>query len=188
MTDEDWSSELGLLEGRGVTLAPGLTAREIGHAEEVHGFRFPPDLRSFLSRALPRAPRFPDWRAPESPALLEQLAWPFEGITFDMENNAFWLQQWGPRPAELAAAIAIAKAAVEKAPRLIPLFAHRYLPADPELAGNPVFSVYQTDIIYYGSDLRRYLACEFGDLDQAEAVRGELRPIRFWSDLVDDNG
>jgi hypothetical protein len=76
---------------------------------------------------------------------------------------------------------------MENAPRLIPIFGHRYLPAEPEIAGNPVFSVYQTDIIYYGVDLRRYLSCEFGGLDYALANRDEPRRIRFWADLVEDN-
>jgi hypothetical protein len=96
MTDQDWSGELLLLEGRGVTLAPGLTAGEFHQVEEVHRFRFPPDLRSFLSCALPLAPRFPDWRAPESSEPFEQLAWPFEGIAFDIENNGFCGSRGGP--------------------------------------------------------------------------------------------
>lgn len=57
MTEEDWSGELLLLQDRGVTLASGLTARELQRVEEVHRFRFPPDLRSFLSCALPDARR-----------------------------------------------------------------------------------------------------------------------------------
>lgn len=186
MTEEDWSGELQLLQDSGVTLAPGLTAEEIQRVEQEHRFRFPLDLRSFLSCALPVAPRFPDWRTPDSSALLDQLAWPFEGIAFDIESNVFWWEPWGPRPAALSDAIAVAKAAVESAPRLIPVCGHRYLPAEPEMAGNPVFSVYQTDIIHYGDDLRRYLSCEFGRLDYAEAVRSEARRIRFWTDLVED--
>jgi hypothetical protein len=176
-----------LLREHGVFLAPGLTDDELARAEEIHRFRFPPDLRSLLSSALPLAPRFPDWRTPDSPALLDQLAWPFEGIAFEIEANVFWREQWGARPDALADAIAVARTAVGKAPRLIPICGHRYLPAAPELAGNPVFSVYQTDIIYYGLDLRRYLSCEFGAVDHAEAVRGDARRILFWSDLVEDN-
>ena len=69
----------------------------------------------------------------------------------------------------------------------IPVSGHRYLPAEPELGGNPVFSVYQTDIVHYGGDLRRYLSCDFGRLEHAEAIRGELRRIRFWTELVEDS-
>lgn len=50
MTDDDWSSELLLFEKGGATLVPGLTAAELPPVEEMHGFRFPPDLRSLLSQ------------------------------------------------------------------------------------------------------------------------------------------
>ena len=151
--------------------------------ESRFGFRFPPDLRGLLQTALPRGPRFPDWRDPESPALLDWLAGPFEGIAFDIENAAFWWDPWGPRPAALSDAIAVAKAAVACAPLLIPIFGHRFIPAEPELAGNPVFSVHQTDVIYYGVDLKRYLLCEFGGLDYDQAIGDNPRRIPFWSDL-----
>ena len=183
----EWSSELELLRQR-VTLRPGLTPKELERAEEIHRFRFPPDLRSLLSHALPRGPDFPDWRKPKSAALIRQMTWPFRGMAFDIERNAFWWPPWGPRPAALADALALAKSAVEAAPRLIPIFGHRYLPAEPEEAGNPVFSIYQTDIIHYGKDLRSYLANEFGGPGpNIVIVGGTLRRIRFWTDLVDAN-
>ncbi len=118
---------------------------------------------------------------------VDKLEVPFDGIAYDIEHSRFWWEAWGPRPRALSDAIAIAKAAVERAPRLIPVLGHRYMPAEPELAGNPVFSVHQTDIIYYGIDLRRYIACEFGAIEYAEAVRGEPRRIPFWTDLVENN-
>ena len=185
MIECGWTTELSLLQHRGVSLAPGLTDDEIRRAEQMHGFRFPPDLRTLLSSALPVAQGFPDWRSPDSPALDKQMAWPFEGIAFDIEHSNFWWEPWGPKPATLSEAVMIARKGVESAPRLIPLYYHRYLPAEPELAGNPVFSIHQTDIIYYGADLRRYFSCEFGGLEHAEAVQGNLRPIRFWTALIE---
>ena len=89
MTEDDWSSELRLLEGRGITLAPGLSPLEFQRIEAIHRFRFPPDLRSLLSCALPVGPSFPDWREPKSLAILDRLAWPFDGIAFDIEHNTF---------------------------------------------------------------------------------------------------
>ena len=192
MTEEDWSKELQLIESCGVTLSIGLSDEEIRNVEMTFGFRFPPDLRSFLSKAMPISKsgdnRFPDWRNPGSSALSDQLAWPFEGIAFDIEKNAFWWKPWGERPASLPDAIAVAKAAVDCAPRLIPIHGHRYLPAEPLLAGNPVLSAYQTDIIYYGLDLRRYLAHEFGLMSYDEAVGRGPRRIPFWAELIDENG
>jgi hypothetical protein len=187
MDADDWSTELGFIAERGYMLAPGLTNAEIDRAQSIYGFEFPADLRSFLMRALPIGGRFPDWRSPSSSSIIGQMDWPFEGIAFDIEQNAFWWEPWGPRPPVLEDALAIARSAVARAPKLIPICGHRYLPSEPSLPGNPVFSAYQTDIIYYGLDLRKYFACEFGMMEHGAAVQGEARRIRFWTDLVDAN-
>ena len=166
-------------------LAPGLTTDEVASAEQQLGVPFPPDLLSLLQTALPISPRFPDWRQPRNPEIGTQLAQPLEGIKFDIEHDAFWWPDWGPRPDDLDEAVKIAEAQIAVAPKLIPIYGHRYLPAEPNSNGNPVFSVHQTDIIYYGKDLRFYIAHEFGGLTHAEAVAGEIRSIRFWSALID---
>lgn len=184
MSEQDWSVEISLLQSRGFDLAPGLTDDEFHRVETLHGLRFPPDLRSFLSCALPIGKRFPNWRDPESESILDQLGWPFKGMAFDIEHNVFWWPAWGERPAAHQDAISVARTAFESVPKMIPVYGHRYLPAEPETAGNPVFSIYQTDIIYYGLGLRRYFACEFGALSHEDAIRGEPRFIRFWTDLV----
>jgi len=168
-------------------LAPGLSAAELAAAEEFCDARFPEDLRELLSLALPVGATFPDWRSLPKDDLAGTLARPFEGICFDIERNSFWWEPWGPRPAELSAAVELARVAVEAAPRLIPIFSHRYIPADPHERGNPVFSVVQTDIIYYGRDLRSYLAHEFGGAAYGESITPAPRYVRFWSDLVDQN-
>jgi hypothetical protein len=86
----------------------------------------------------------------------------------------------------LSSAIEVARRGIAKAPTLIPIFSHRYIPAEPHAVGNPVFSVYQTDIIYYGVDLTNYFTNEFSiphrhDLPDYKSVR----KIRFWSALVE---
>lgn len=187
MEENDWRHEIELLQRRGIALMPGLTAGEFVAAERQHGFQFPPDLRSFLGAALPVGVSFPDWRVPGSASIREQLSWPFEGIAFDVEHNGFWFKPWGPRPESMTEAVERVRALVGQAPQLVPIYGHRYLAAEPPLPGNPVLSIYQTDIIYYGTDLRQYISCEFGGLDYAEAIRSHPRRIRFWSDLADNN-
>jgi hypothetical protein len=76
------------------------------------------------------------------------------------------------------------RAVIAAAPRLIPLFGHRFLPEEPLASGNPVFSISQSDIIHYGSDLADYLEREFGPA-QPHPAMGEVRRIRFWSDAVE---
>jgi hypothetical protein len=70
-------------------------------------------------------------------------------------------------------------------PKLVPLVSHRYLPSEPNEAGNPIFSIYQSDVIYYGADLADYFEREFGNT--RTPVVGPARPIRFWSELVPRN-
>jgi hypothetical protein len=72
-----------------------------------------------------------------------------------------------------------------EAPKLIPLLGHRYLPADPCEAGNPVFSVYQSDVIYYGANLQDWMRWEVDGWD-AEPWPAISR-IRFWSDAEERN-
>jgi hypothetical protein len=174
---------VALLRARGKAFGPGLTDAEVAAAESRFGFRFPPDLRAFLQTALPRGPRFPDWRDGEEAELRDWLDRPRQGIMFDIEYNAFWLEEWGPRPATLAEAKEVAERLVAAAPRLVPVYMHRMMPDEPHLPGNPVFSVHQTDIIVYGTDLRDYLAHEFL-MSEAElwdwTVPTATRPTRFW--------
>ena len=139
----------------------------------------------------PRKVRIHAWLAlPDRESDSRLLAWPLEGMLFDIEHNDFWLPEWGERPADEGARHEIAAAAVRAAPPLIPLYSHRYLPADPHEAGNPVLSVYQTDIIYYGANLEHYLANEFdrprGDSGWLDAPT--IRHIRFWSDIIEGAG
>jgi hypothetical protein len=175
----------GLKRAR-VVIAPGLKAAEVEAVEAEYGFRFPPDLRGFLMYALPISDGFIDWRRAPREHILDRLEWPLRGMCFDITHSGFWLDEWGARPADDAAAYAIAKAAVAAAPRLIPVSGHRYIPADPHESGNPVFSVYQTDIIYYGRDLWDYFEHEFAEAfgRPEDTYREPLKTIPFWDALV----
>ncbi len=162
-----------------IEFATGLTDAEAAAAEVRFGFRFPPDLRALLQTALPRGPKFPDWRAGDESTLRDWLDRPRQGILFDIEHNGFWLEEWGQRPRSLGEALWVAGELIAAAPRLIPIYGHRMMPDEPHLPGNPVFSVHQTDIIHYGSDLADYLRHEFG-LPGREPWPERVRPIRFW--------
>jgi hypothetical protein len=63
------------------------------------------------------------------------------------------------------------------------VFGHRYLPSDPTYVPSPVFSVYQTDVIFYGDKLLDYVAHEF----KAPPLHpsNERTYVPFWSDLAD---
>jgi hypothetical protein len=182
----DFTAELDRLRRRGLVVEAGLTDHERKVVEGRYGFRFPPDLAEFLATGLPLGDDFPDWRRPTA-AIQEQLDWPLEGILFDIEHSSFWLPEWGARPAELERAKAIATERVGGAPRLIPISGHRYLVSEPCEAGNPVLSVHQTDIIWYGSDLASYFEAEYG-AGYSSIDFEAIRSVRFWSRMVEANG
>jgi hypothetical protein len=140
-------------------------------------------LRAFLHTAFPIGEGFPDWRSGDDAALFDWLDIPRSGVVFDVEHNGFWLEEWGPRPQSLREAKHVAEELVSAAPRLIPVYLHRMIPAEPHVAGNPVFSVHQTDIIVYGADLRDYLSHEFlmnQDGRDVWPVPTGTRRIDFW--------
>jgi len=167
-----------LAEGR--LWADGYSQSELDAAQEKYGLAFPPDL---IALFLERRPVLGyDWRSDDE-KIREMLRWPLEGLLFDVENNALWWEEWGERPNTPSARSEIVEKVVMDAPPLIPLVSHRYIPAEPHKAGNPVFSIYQSDVVYYGSDLANYFEREFVDHDHP--LGENIRQIQFWSDLVD---
>ena len=182
MADTMWADMADTLRNNGVAFDPGLTDAEVVAIEERFRFRFPPDLRAFLQAALPSGGDFPGWRDGDAATLRGWLDLPRRGILFDVEHNGFWLDEWGPRPPSLVEAQRIASEVVATAPRLIPVFKHRMMPSEPCLAGNPVFSVHQTDIIYYGVDLRDYLIHEFLAREDVGVwpIPEDVRRVPFW--------
>jgi hypothetical protein len=168
-----------LRENGGVSFEPGLSDRECERIEQRVGFRFPPDLRSFLQFALPVSHGFYDWRRGPEEKLREALHWPLEGMCFDIEYAGFWVKAWGPKPEDLQDRFSIARERLARAPRLIPVYGHRYIPDRPHESGNPIFSVWQTDIIYYGFDLADYFSKELCVPRPAWAASAG-KPIEFW--------
>jgi len=178
-----WSDTINLLREKGVPFAEGLNCGELDSAEEYFGICFPDDYRELLHEALPVGERFPDWRRrPDS--IRRSLDWPWDGMAFDIKQNSWWSESWGSKPPSLDDSLRIAKHHFDQAPTLIPVYGHRYIPSEPVAGGNPIYSVHQMDIIYYGATLKEYLEVEF--LDGARStISNSFRPIRFWSDVVE---
>lgn len=179
------------LRKAGVHFAEGLRSEEFDRWEAEGKFRFPPDLRWFLAGGVPMGSRFPDWRSSWS-MLAQYFTWPSEGICFEIREANYWRQEWGARPADDNRAIETAASYINAAPTLIPIYGHSYLPSEPCSENNPVFSVYQTDIIHRGSNLAEYLLWLFHDEDSLDegmypVYSEKYQYIRFWTDLVREN-
>ncbi|MFP4977505.1 SMI1/KNR4 family protein [Paenibacillus sp. CN-4] len=184
----DYAELINKMKEKGVLFSEGLTQSEFEEIERQYQFEFPPDLRDFLSIALPTSDKFINWRDMSTlnvELVQKRLDWCLEGILFDIEHNNFWLKEWGKKPDELLKATNKCIDEYKKAPKLIPIFSHRYIPSTPFESENPVFSVHQTDIIYYGENLCSYLMVEF-DLKKYEEIDfSNIKHITFWSDIID---
>jgi hypothetical protein len=161
--------------------AEGYTQHDLDLAQETFGLTFPPDL---IALFLDRRPVLGwDWRS-DGEKIREMLEWPLKGLLFDVEHGLWW-PEWGERPATAEARAEVLRDIVNQAPKLVPLVSHRYIPSEPIESGNPIFSIYQSDVIYYGADLADYFEREFGNA--RGTVVGSVKPIRFWSELVTRN-
>lgn len=111
------------------------------------------------------------------------------GLSFDIGQNGLWLASWGPRPAAPMDRLALFEAEFQRWPKLLPLSGHRAIPATPTEAGNPVFSVMQSDIVYYGTTLADWMALDLtvewrGD-HATRSPAGRARHIPVWSDFAE---
>ncbi len=181
-------------ERAGARWLPGLPDAFIGAIEQQWAVRFPSDYRLFLRHlhAPVRPSRFSNWLTgtDEIHAAFDALP---DGICFDVEHNDLWRPAWGERPVTPEARAAVVREQLRRAPRLIPIYGHRYLLAEPWQAGNPVLSIHQTDGIVYGANLRQYLFVECAGLlgieppCRAEALAGltvPLESVPFWGELL----
>jgi hypothetical protein len=195
----------------------GLRPGQIEAAEQKWGLQFPSDYRQFLS--VLNAPdrgmycvgwsddppyglqeeevdgsSFFDWQTADE-EISDALDWPLEGLLFDVKENSLWPDSWGEQPDIDDAVRQKVTALVSAAPKLIPITGHRYLLANITGAGNPVLSVWQSDIIYYGSTLREFLLLELSGLlgldhrDVASSANDGITEkmtaeIPFWGDLI----
>ncbi|WP_316769620.1 hypothetical protein [Streptomyces sasae] len=184
LTSKDARALLAMLPV-GNEVGRGMSERELDLIEERWKFQFAPDHRTLLSEGLPTGnPSWPDWRDGSPEDLAERLAWPVDGVLFDVEHNRFWHPEWDPRPASTQDALDVARAHLAKVPVMVPIFSHRYLVADPSRTGMPVLSMYQTDIIYYGIDLVDYFHHEFGHPVPTPDDH-QYPAIPFWSYFLD---
>ncbi|GHE43524.1 hypothetical protein GCM10018785_11340 [Streptomyces longispororuber] len=164
-------------------IGPGLGERELDAVEARFGFTFSADHRVFLAAGLPHGSRhWPDWRNGDPQDLAGRLSQPIEGVLFDVEHNNFWHPSWPPRPPETSHALQVARSRLATAPKLVPVYSHRYLPGTAGESGHPVLSVHQTDIIIYGNHLADYLRHEFTGRASRLTARAS---VGFWSYFVD---
>ncbi len=194
---------------QGTHWSNGLNEQELVTIEQRYQIRFPPDYRLFLqmlhsvdrpkvvvgydgnTKIPPTAPSIYHWQR-DTEAIQHAYEWLVDGLFFDVQGG-WWLKSWGVKPSTAEEQKARLQELVDAAPKLIPIYGHRYLLAEPCKAGNPVLSIYQSDIIVYGVDLHDYFLKEFPELTGlgrtgssqiTQALFEEYKKIPFWGELL----
>ncbi|UFS59065.1 hypothetical protein [Subtercola endophyticus] len=167
----------------GVTVEAGLSESELRRIESTFDFRFGPDHRQLLSRVLPVGKGWVGWRSDSDDEVRKRLDRHKDWVLSYVVEDGVWGRTWGERPTSLFEAADIAIRQINLWPALVPLYAHRYMPAEPSESGAPVLSVHGLDTIFYGTNLAKYFLTEFGLMDrEAPTDYGEDRKPP-WSQL-----
>ncbi len=164
----------------------GLSEKEITHIETELGFKLPEDFVYLLQNIQDPDRVFFPWKNFEKKEYDESIAWVLHGIEFNVSNAQLWLPWWEEQPDNLEDALEIVRKDFPTWPKLLPIHSHRFLAAEPCQKGNPVFSIMQTDIIYYGANLGHYLAQEFVESNHTFHTYDQLiKPIEIWGEFAE---
>lgn len=180
---EKYRKILDRFEKSGITVSRGLTDEEFKKIEEIYGIVFPSQLAEFYSCGLPIGEQFPIWNdfSDGNVCLIrEKIEFPINALRSDVEDW-FWLDSWGDEPESREEALAVFGSIAQNAPKMIPIYSHRYMPA---YEGAPVISTVGSDCIYYGRSLEEYLECEFLHVKD-RFMKGKVKKVPFWSNLVE---
>ena len=158
--------EVRIKDNKKVTFQKGLSIDEISQIEKFYNLSFNIDHRNYLMRYVLIGGSFYDWRNDTKnnvEHIKKMLNWPLEGILFDIEHNIYWPREIEIKPERITQKKDIfIKYYQENISKLVPIYGHRYMCSEPKKTGAPVYSVYQTDIIYYGDNILDYFSKEFG--------------------------
>ncbi|MCR5793041.1 MAG: SMI1/KNR4 family protein [Lachnospiraceae bacterium] len=163
----------------------GLSDTEIKNIEDLYQIRFPAEYKTMLKQVLPVGKGFYNWRDLSEDNIRyikEMISQPFKDI-YDNASELDWNDNWGEEPQNKELKESIVREKLKEAPKLIPLYIHRYMPM-MEGKGIPVISVSGTDIIYYGKNLNNYLRNEFHSTCHDTMDYSEIREIPFWSEVI----
>lgn len=180
-----YEESIKLLKLQGVEFETGLTIEEITKIEDVYKIKFPKSLKEFLMMALPISTGFCNWRNLEQDNVMfikKIINRPTEDVD-ELAEEVYWCDDWGEEPTNEIDIALIVRERLKSAPKLIPVYGHRYIPMTPE-DNPPIISIHDIDIIYYGQNLEDYFKVEFGGKEQGKIEFENINPIPFWSDIM----
>ena len=177
------------LKKAGIPMERGMTAAQLDRAEAVFGFRFPREIRAFLSFAVPVEKGFFDYRdvSEENQKKFQEFQnWMEDRFRFDLENNREdmleLLAEPLGNPADFDGAV---MDYFHSSVKLIPFYIHRCF--FDGMDDMPIVSFMQpVDSIFYASSFRDYLEVEFlrKDHDAEDPPRDRKKETGIWNYLV----
>jgi hypothetical protein len=188
---EKYNEILGMLKKKKYDVLPGMKIGQINAVENTYGITFPTSLADFYSCGvpMPKAPLsdFPDWNNldPQNISdIKKRISAPIDNLRYAVKKD-FWINAWGERPENDKDALAIFDSLAEKAPKLIPIYSHRYIPLIEGVDDPPIISAAGRDIIYYGCNLSDYMNREFVST-KTPIDPDKIISIPFWSDIIEN--
>lgn len=172
-----------LMENKGIQFEEGLSENEIIKIQELYQFIFPNDYKIFLKKVLPISVGFYNWRDFSDDnikyihAVMQE---PFNNLRESIKD-IYWCEKWGEEFNKKEQEKIIFEK-INNAPKLIPIFSHRYIPII-DAKESPIISIRGIDVICYGENLNRYLFNEFVANKPIDLVNS-IEYIPFWSDIM----
>lgn len=181
-----YKESIKLLRSHGIQVEAGLTYDEVGKIEKIYSIQFPKSLKAFLMEGVPISDGYYNWRnfKTDNIEYIKRVIYRPVKYIEDYPEEVEWYKEWGKEPEVVSNRIQIVKERLMDAPTLLPIYAHRYMPEGLD-ENPPVISVMGVDIIFYGENLVEYFKVEFGEKKHAEINCKIIKPIPFWSDIID---
>jgi len=189
---KEWSERYNMYEDimnqlkqKGIEFDKGLSDEELCWIEHEYEIIFPKELKNFYKEALPISKGFYNWRDKHNENIMDikrVMNIPVQSIIENFEEID-WSDEWGEEPSDLNERKKSIKDMALKAPKLIPIYSHRYI-ASIECKKPPIFSICGTDIIYFAKNIIDYFLIEFITKEYNVFMYNEVSYISFWSDLL----
>jgi len=175
------------MKSQGIMFSKEISNNELDEIEKVYDIKFPESLREFYKNGIPFSSDnqcFPNWNNFENKNIeniKERMKAPYNWLFRDVKND-FWLPKWGEKAADNDGLIEQFAKIIVDAPKLIPIYSHRYMPIIDGADNPPVISTVGRDTIYYGSNLIEYLQNEF--IHGNNSNMGKCSYVPFWEDII----
>lgn len=177
------------MELQNIIFTEKITEENLAEIEYLYNITFPKSLVEFYKLGIPFGGKFadfPNWFDFSNcnvESIRKRLDFPMKSLKNDVING-FWISLWGERPSSVTCVEKIFTELSFNAPKLIPVYGHRYIPMLCMVENPPLLSIAGQDIVYYGEDLLDYLNREFLGRSGRVCINCD---VPFWEDIARSN-